>query len=295
MRFTQEEFDIMVKELLYTEKASFKMLCHIAEKTLKPSVINWCKEDDCLCGRGYADDIMQEICLRLIKTTVSSFLVRGNIEGPYNNDPEGFEDWMFRVAKNIKHDFAEKVRYIDFRTEDIDNPALAKIPAVVDKYNDKEYLEKLKNAFSIVISSDVSVYKILTWLAQFIFMLEYDVTKIKSNELIISAFENMSLSEMYDMILVASEKIPWISISSEQNKKIQSALRKIYQNDVTYGETQYKDFFMKHNGEVSGKKSISDWMNRMNNMIRRKTEINADPLKRNIADKKQRRRADETS
>ena len=29
---------------------------------------------------------------------------------------------------------------------------------------------------------------------------------------------------------------------------------------------------MKQNGEVSGKKSVSDWMNRMNDMIRRKTE-----------------------
>ena len=29
---------------------------------------------------------------------------------------------------------------------------------------------------------------------------------------------------------------------------------------------------MKHNGEVSGKKSISDWMNRMNDMIKRRVE-----------------------
>ncbi len=68
----------MVKELLCDEKTSFSMLCHIAEKTLKPSVIAWCREDECLCGRGYENDIMQEICIRLIKTTVSSFLVREN-------------------------------------------------------------------------------------------------------------------------------------------------------------------------------------------------------------------------
>ena len=66
----------------------------------------------------------------------------------------------------------------------------------------------------------------LTWLAQFIFILEYDISKIKSNELIITAFENKTLYDMYDMILTASNKFPWIVITREQNEKILDALRK---------------------------------------------------------------------
>lgn len=298
MRFTNDEFDAMVNELLYSETVSFETLCRIAEKTLRPSVINWCKNEDCLRGRAYEDDIMQEIQLRLIKTTVDYFLLREGIDGPYNNDPEGFEDWMFTVADNLKRDFANKVRNRDFRTEDIDDPSVIGISDYSD-YDAEDRIERLKQAFSIVISANVNVYKVLTWVAQFIFILDVNVTKIKSNELIISAFENKTLYEMYDMILIASKRIPWIVISESQNEKILNSLRKKRDGDVSYGETKYKEFFMKHNGEVSGKKSISDWVNRMNDMIKKKTE---DPnseknnqKKSDKSDDKKRRGGDESS
>jgi len=272
MRFTRDEFDVMVHELLYKDPISFDMLCQIAEKTLRPSVVNWCRTEDCLRGRGYENDIMQEIHLRLMKTTVDYFLLRDDIEGPYNDNPEGFEDWIFSVAKNIKRDFANKIRNRDFTTDDIDDPAIGEIPSSDYENYAEENVERLKQAFSTVLSSNIGIYKVLTWLAQFIFILEYDVSKIKSNELIISAFENKTLYDMYDMILTASKKIPWIVITREQKEKILEALRKKINGNVSYGETKYKDFFIKHNGEVSGKKSISDWMNRMNDMIRRRVE-----------------------
>lgn len=272
MRFTRDEFDAMVNELLYKDPISFDMLCRIAEKTLRPSVVNWCKAEDCLRGRGYEDDIMQEIHLRLMKTTVDYFLLRDGIEEPYNDNPEGFEDWIFFVAKNIKRDFANKIRNRDFTTDDIDDPAIGEIPSSDYEDDTEENEDRLKQAFSIVLSSDVGIYKVLTWLAQFIFILELDISKIKSNELIIVAFENKTLYDMYDMILASSRKIPWIIITREQNEKILEALRKKRNDNVSYGETKYKGFFMKHNGEVSGKKSISDWMNRMNDMIKRRVE-----------------------
>ncbi len=272
MRFTRDEFDTMINELLYSTPVSFDMLCSIAEKVLRPSVVNWCKDEDCLRGRGYEDDIMQEIHLRLVKTTIDYFMLRDDIEGPYNDNPEGFEDWIFFVAKNIKRDFANKIRKRNFTTDDIDDPAIGEIPSGEYEDDTEENVDRLKRAFSIVLSSEVGIYKVLTWLAQFIFILEYDVTKIKSNELIITAFENKTLYDMYDMLLKASKRIPWIVVTKEQNEKILCALRKKREGTVSYGETKYRNFFMKHNGAVSGKKSISDWMNRMNDMIRRQIE-----------------------
>ena len=73
MVFSKEEFRIMVDQLLYQEKPSFDMLCMMAEKTLRPTVIHWCQMDDCLRGGGYEDDILQEIYMRLINTTVDYF------------------------------------------------------------------------------------------------------------------------------------------------------------------------------------------------------------------------------
>ena len=271
MRFTKEEFDIMVNELLYNKTVCFDMLCQIAEKTLKPSVVYWCNSEICLRGRKYENDIMQEIYLRLIKTTVDYFLLRDGVNGAFNDDPEGFEDWMFRVAENLKRDFIKKVRNDDFKTENIE--VLDYKKDCTKNGDDSEvYIERLTNAVSIVLSAEISVYKVLTWFAQFVFIMDSNITKIESTELIINIFENKTLYEMYDMLLNASKRIPWIVITEQQNKKILNALRKNCDGTVTYGETKYKSFFMKHNGEVVGKKSVSDWVNRMNGLIKRKTD-----------------------
>ncbi len=290
MRFTREEFDTMVDELLYSETVSFDTLCHIATKTLKPSVINWCKDDDRLRGRGYEDDIMQNIHVRLIKTTINSFLIRDDIKGPYNNNPEGFEDWMFTVAKNIKKDFAEKVNNNDSRTIDIENPSVVIIEHEGNNgYEEREERrKKLEESLSIVLSADVSIYKVLTWLAQFIFILDADVTKRESNTLMLKAFESKTLYEMYDMILAASKRIPWIVISKSQHEKILDSLRKSRDGNVTYGESRYSDFFMKQNGEISGTKSISDWTNRMNGFVKKKMGYEKDVTKKIKAIKKRR-------
>ena len=269
MRFTKEEFDIMVNELLFSTPISYKMLCSIADKTLKSTVNYWCSTEDCLRNGQYEDDIMNDIYLRLMIKTVDFFLLQDDIDAPYNNDPDGFEDWMFSVARNVKRDFANALRVRNFNTEDIDDPKFSNIPTGTEDPDQDHRIERLQQAFSIVLSSDLSVYKILTWFAQFVFILEYDITKIKSNELIIEVFENKTLFDMYDMILVASHKIKWLIITPEQNNKILKALRQKHNGGVIYGETAYKTFFMKNNGVVSGKKSISDWVNRVNDMIKR--------------------------
>ena len=272
MRFTTSEFETMVNEILYSTPVSFDMLCRIAEKTLKPTVLNWCKNEECLRGRGYEEDLMQEIKLRFIQTVVDYFLLRNGAGKPFNNDPEGFEDWMFKVAENRKRDFANRVRNDDFRTENIDDPTIGNVASNDDYvlFENEERIERLKSAFSQALSVKSSVYKVLTWVAQFILILDEDVTKIQSNDLILKRFEEKTLYDMYGMILNASKRTPWIVITKEQNDKILLELRKNRDGNVSFGETKYKDFFMKYNGVISGKKSVSDWTNRINDMIKKR-------------------------
>ena len=143
MRFTREEFDIMASQMLEQKPISYEMLTQIAEKTLRRTVKNGCASDLCLRGRGYEDDIMQEIHIRLIKTTVPYFLRRNGVTEGFNNDPEGFEDWMFRVAENLKKDFANKVRGLDFKTEDLDAPQVESLTASYDHHEDAQEREAL--------------------------------------------------------------------------------------------------------------------------------------------------------
>ncbi len=278
MRFTRAEFDTMVEELLLSTPVSFNMLCVIAEKTLRPYVIASCANDEWLRGRCCEDDIMQEISVKLIKSTVSQFLKRAGAAEPFNDDPEGFARWMFTIAHNKVNDFSETARRNSFKAMDIDAVPPEKL-AVVEFSDDEkieEHRERLRQALSIVLEADVGIYKVLTWLAQFLFVLGDNKTKIESNKQIIKDFENKTLYEMYAMLLNASQKLPWIVVTPEQRDRLMRALRKKRDGDISYGDTTYRSFFMRHNGEISGRKSISDWVNRMNDTIKQKVK-NTDP------------------
>lgn len=278
MRFTRAEFDTMVEELLLSTPVSFNMLCVIAEKTLRPYVISLCANDEWLRGRCCEDDIMQEISVKLIKSTVSDFLKHAGAAEPFNDDPEGFGRWMFTVAKRKVIDFSRNVRSKSCNMVDIEAVPPEKL--AVDEFSDAEetetHRERLRQALSIVLEADVGVYKVLTWLAQFLFVLGDNKTKIESNKQIIKDFENKTLYEMYAMLLNASQKLPWIVVTPEQRDRLMRALRKKRDGDISYGDTTYRSFFMRYNGEISGRKSISDWVNRMNGTIKQKNK-NTDP------------------
>ncbi len=264
MQFTRSEFDTMVQQLLFDEKISFDMLCHIAEKTLRNSVRKWCLEDTSLTDKECEHDIMQEIQIRLIKRTVTHFLLRGDV-GQINDDPEGFEDWMFKVARNIKKDFANEARKRKAKLSGTDPNGLG---GIVDP--DAAGLEKLQQASVIVLEAKVGIYKTLTWLAQAIIIVSGNVTKLESNEILLQFFENRTLNEMYRFVLRRSEGVAWLTISEKHRASMQAALEKQWQDGVSYGDACYRSFFMKKDGVPCGKKSISDWVNRMNDLIKRK-------------------------
>lgn len=97
----------MVDELLYRNPVSFDILYQIAEKALRLKVKQWCRVGDCLWGKGDEEDIMQILFLKLMQKTVSGFLRHPGRTDAYNNNPEGFQNWLFKVAENLKKDFAK--------------------------------------------------------------------------------------------------------------------------------------------------------------------------------------------
>ena len=262
----------MIDELLCQEKVSFNMLCRITEKTLKSRIEYLCRTDKYLRGREYENDIMQDIYVRVIQKTVTKFLLKDGVDGPVNNNPEGFKSWLITLGDNIYKDVAKKVRGNDFRTEDIEDDKFINVPFTDDPYVPEDEREKLGKAFDIILSSRSNVYKILTWLALNLIILENNITKIKANGVLIASFENMTLNDMYDVILVHTKKIPWLRITPEQETKIIRKLDKKWNEDKTFGDIRYNEFFMLCNGEKSGKKSVSDWMYRMNEIVKEKFE-----------------------
>ncbi len=286
MRFTKEEFDMMVRELLFRTPASYDMLCRIAEKELKTRIDGWCNSDLDLRGGQYGDDVMQLVHIRLIERTVPFFLLRDGIEGDYNNDPEGFAAWMITVAKNLKRDYASRVRSDIFHTVSDDDKKKKKDEveeeddalAVPPDYAERD--KKLARAFDIVLSSDLSIYKKLTWFALAVIMVRNDISKIKATHHLVGIFENKTLADMYAALLNASEEISWMTVTYEQHKKILNALQAETKNGIPFGETAYKEFFMQYQGEACGLKSVSDWTNRINYILYREIEGKAPPKKK---------------
>lgn len=262
--FTAEEFEQMIAELTNPSGASFQTLCLIADKTLRQTVQHWCANDPVLSGKDMVNDIMQEIFCRLIKTCVTHFLLRNDCNGQINRDPVGFQKWMFTVARNIKKDVSNHSRRDDYNTTSLgkctDVSTLDSVAALDER---KQHIMVLKEAFSIVLNSDVRVYKVLTWLAQCLYIIQFDYSKIESNDKLIEDFSEKTLFEMRDILFEWAKKTEWMHISSEQKNKIDQMLNMPFQKETHIGDIKYKDFFMKK----GGKASISDWVNRMNNLI----------------------------
>lgn len=271
MGLSQAEFDRMVQEVLYTTPGRYDTLCEVAQRQLEPMVIGWCRKDPVLRGRGLEGDVLNDILLHLMKTVVHGFLLREGVEGAYNNDPEGFEKWMTLVAHNRQRDFAERIRRADFRT--VPEDALEDVGVCDENFEERNARTRLLcKAFHVVMSADAGVYKVLTWLAQVLFITERDLAHHKANALVVTVFENKTLFEMYGMILAASRRVSWMKITPQQHQRVMAALQQPWDDDLTYGEVKYGTFFMKYRGRVAGKKSVSDWIHRMNGMIRRRID-----------------------
>lgn len=274
MRFTRDDFDQMVQEVLFTKPSRYDALCRIAQQVLPPFVKSWCNAESYVRGRGYEDDLMQGILLHLMKTVVHGFLLNKRATDGYNDNPEGFEHWITKVAHNYARDFFNEIRGVAFQSES--EEALEGMSV-----SDEDWVERqerhnaLRYAFNVVLASNSGVYKVLTWLAQVLFIADKGMEHHKANALIVLVFENKTLGEMYDFILAHSQRVEWMTVSPQQHRRILAALRKPYDDDRTYGEVAFKEFFMMYKGEISGKKSVSDWIYRFKKLIQRKAEEDA--------------------
>ncbi len=313
---SEQDFKKMVDELLNEEDVKFITLCQIAETNLRGYVKRWCMRDTVIGKRAdeLVQDIMQNIHVRLIKSVVPFFLLKDGVDGKVNYDHEGFGGWLFRVAHRVTIDYLklEKKKATDAyevdgeEKKDGDSENYHRKKTDIDTESDPAdiYDEKIKNesvrelvreCFDIVIDSKIAVYKILTWLALSLVMLNLDETKIKSTDAVVEQLKNKTLFQMRDFIYAYDQKLTWLDLSEEQKKKIDNALNAPYNKKddestdsqsvekltelqssdgkgevgnrpQTWGDVKYGSFFM----SKGGKASVSDWVNKINKTIKRR-------------------------
>ncbi len=275
LKITQEEykekFNIMLQEVLFTVPARFDMLAEIIELIAKDKIAYWCATDQDLKNRGYEGDILQLLHLKVMKRVVVDFLMRKG-DGQINNNPAGFIGWVTTLARTTKCDMADAVRGEDFGTsempeeisqhEEWDETILIEEPV--------DPIEQLKEAFRIVINANINIYKIISWLGVSVLMIAQEKTKIQATNILDSEYGRKTLSELFDVIVKVADEIEWLEFTSEEIKKIETALEQ-KNEDKTFGETPFEEFFMVNTKteEKNGKKSISDWNYRLNHIVKK--------------------------
>lgn len=266
---TQVEFDRIVYELTVEKPARYDALCALAERLLLKKLERKVATTPALARCCTAEDLLSDVYIRLIKCTISNFLYRTD---SLNNDPEGFVKWIYTVAGNICRDkcrsaAARSTVALDADPEDENAPCLqisdpdAELPFSPDVDTDT-----LRMAFERVLNLDVQVYKIITWVAQAVIILTADVSKICSNELLVSSYAGMTLFEMWNAVSSMAAHIPWLQIGDEADARLRKMLETPFNQNVRYGDMLYADFFMKK----GAKASISDWVNRINSGLKEK-------------------------
>ena len=92
MRFTEEEFDRVIEDLLYAPSPTFIPLYTVAEKAVKPYLCNLVRQNSYLRGGYHEEDVFQNFVIRLTKVTVTGFLLRDGPEGEVNRNAEAAEE-----------------------------------------------------------------------------------------------------------------------------------------------------------------------------------------------------------
>lgn len=253
--FSVEEFKILQDELT-GEVKRHDMLIKLARKTLLGAVYNWCRQYPTLKGCGYEEDIMQNICLRLIKYCGYDFKFKTD---DLEQNSREFKSWLFAVAINEFTDFKKKKDRIYFNESEMFENSSEPTHETVLTFIENE---RLLNAFETVITSSSKAYIIITWLAAMIFIATENIGRIQANKILFDRFTQMTLDEMYDFVEKKLIKMMIIPPDSDIMKSLKNKLDD-KKNGQRTGNMKYGDFYMKKGG-IS---SISDWINRMNNYI----------------------------
>ncbi len=269
--FTEEEFYELLTELSEGNPDGYVTLYHIAEKTLKKTVYGWCSRSK--TTRGYEEDVMQEVHMRLIKKCVTGFLMK---DGVLNDNPEGFKSWMFTVARNIYNDFAKKLSSEPFDTTDASDED-APEPDYEDPdnelYNEDDYdYDALNGYFEFVLESSSEIHITMTWLAVMFAVLRGGLNRSEATVYVTTVFGNATMDELFNFIVKSSDKVLWLNISEGLIERMKSRLDKTDSEGRRTGSKKYNEFYMKK----GDKASVSDWVNRMNDRIIKEEEEDDD-------------------
>lgn len=250
----KENFDVILEEMFGSDVMCYDTLLRVTEMDAVKKVRYWCQRYEIDYNEAY-QDVTQIVLLRVWKKCVPQFFCRNGREN-LNRSADEYWYWVQSICKSCAYSYAKKL----YKREFVEVPEDENKPTPEDDESDTA---RLNIGFNVVLNSGGNVYKPLTWLVQALLVLQNNITRIESNEEIINAYENMTLDRMFEYVLRSSKQFDWLALDADGIAKMRKGLDKIHDSGKRMGDMRYCDFYMK----AGAKKSISDWVNRMDGKI----------------------------
>lgn len=267
---TRTEYEAIRADLIERQTPNFTRLCTAAEKVLRPYVTR----------KAYqlADDIMQEIHLRLLKYAVTAFFLRSDIPEE-KKDAVLLTKWMYTVARNAintatsdasRHP-TESLTLTNEDGEEFD------VPVGNPSRNDQpgyqlEQRESIREVISFILSGDSKPHIILSCLmVEMYTLLGYD--RIDAQHRYTEKFGGKTLDEVYRAFRRAMRSFSWLEISGGMLQSLEAKLDQP-EKGRRNGSCLLQDYAMKK-GLLN---SCSDWLNRMDARVRSSVEAPSDDL-----------------
>ena len=262
----EEKFHQVIEGFRRQDESVKPILVEITNAAVAKVVNKWASGRAPSDAVEFKENAYQDINAHVWKKFLFGFLMKDGPEGQINDNLYSYIAWARTAAENVLRDkYRKEVRYK--KAQDIVVEKAVDSDLTTCNLGEKrtEAKEQLKSAFDIVLSRDIEIYKVLTWIAEFLLVLEYNADMIGIRELIEVSFADVTLDEMARLLEWRADDFEWLEMSSEQKQKVSQALDKPWKDGRRYGDVKYKECFMKKGGRYT----ISDWINRVNNLVRR--------------------------
>lgn len=263
---SRQDFELLRDEVL-GNPARFDHLVRVTESLLRPYVsrhTSHVKSDP-----NFANDIMQDIQVKMIQTIVTHFFMRDGSEE--EKTALGLTRWMYTVARNTTVTALTKTsqRVPVSLVQDNDDDEEYVLP-IADEYIENqpgallEQREAVARCFNIALDSGSAGHIVLSYLMIALITLEGGGNRIEAERLFAKAFADKPLDDILDTLCAGVRRKPWLNVSNAQLNRFKETLDMIVDGQRN-GEYLLKEFSMKKGLNAS----FSDWLNRMDERIQK--------------------------
>lgn len=257
----------LVYDICARENPLYDSAFVFVNELLNTTVKKWCSSSSFMSCGLHDEDVMQIIQIKVAQNCERNFFKP--VDGKTEKTCEEFKAWCYVLAKRcfITYYNKQKKYREDITTEEEVTDGTVAEPSTpdTDECLDADR-ERIRESFRIVLDSKSGLHIVLTWLSVSLFMVGCNMSKIESTHLLSEKFSEITLFEMFNIVVNLSSKLKWLALDDEEFDRQREKLEVIHKKTgIKTGDMKYSDFYMAKGPEMS----ISDWINKINNQIRK--------------------------